>query len=81
MLGFRAARAASTWSRHTAPPMVYISGEEMSLYTMEIIMEKWVKPSVDISQWEFYDLSCKARDASNDQVLKERRIPVNTYSL
>lgn len=61
--------------------MVYISGEEMSRYTMEIIMEKWVKPSVDISQWEFYDLSCKARDASNDQVLKERRIPVNTYSL
>lgn len=35
------------------------SGQEMSQYTMELIMEKWVKPSVDISKWEFYDLSCK----------------------
>ena len=25
----------------------------------ELIMDKWVKPSVDISKWEFYDLSCK----------------------
>ena len=39
--------------------MVYISGEEMTRYAMELIMEKWVKPSVDISKWEFYDLSCK----------------------
>ena len=31
----------------------------MSRYTMELIMDKWVKPSVDISKWEFYDLSCK----------------------
>lgn len=51
--------------------MVYISGEEMSRYTMELIMDKWVKPSVDISKWEFYDLSCKERDATNDQVLKD----------
>ena len=33
--------------------------QEMSRYTMELIMDKWVKPSVDISKWEFYDLSCK----------------------
>ena len=28
--------------------------QEMSRYTMELIMDKWVKPSVDISKWEFY---------------------------
>ena len=36
-----------------------VSCQEMSRYTMELIMDKWVKPSVDISKWEFYDLSCK----------------------
>ncbi|CAK9015529.1 unnamed protein product [Durusdinium trenchii] len=59
VLRLRGVRCASSWSRFTAPPMVYISGEEMSRYTMELIMDKWVKPSVDISKWEFYDLSCK----------------------
>ncbi|CAE7364453.1 icd [Symbiodinium natans] len=51
--------------------MVYIAGEEMSRYTMELIMKKWVEPSIDTSKWEFYDLSCKARDETNDQVLKD----------
>ena len=32
----------------------------MSRYTMELIMKKWVEPSIDTSKWEFYDLSCKA---------------------
>ena len=71
VLRLRGFRAASSWSRFSAPPMVYIAGEEMSRYTMELIMDKWVKPSVDISKWEFYDLSCKERDATNDQVLKD----------
>lgn len=54
-----------------SPPMVYISGEEMTHYTMELILEQWIKPHVDISRWEFYDLSCKARDETNDKVLKD----------
>jgi isocitrate dehydrogenase len=54
-----------------APPMVYISGEEMTMYTMQLIMEKWIHPHVDTSAWEFYDLSCKARDDSEDAVLHD----------
>lgn len=54
-----------------APPMVYISGEEMTRYTMELILDQWIKPHIDISTWEYYDLSCKARDDTNDQVLKD----------
>jgi len=51
--------------------MTYIGGEEMSWYTMQLIMDKWVKPFVDTSKWEYYDLSCKARDETNDKVLHE----------
>jgi len=70
-LTLRRGRFASSWSRFAAPEMVYIAGEEMSRYTMELIMKKWVEPSVDTSKWEFYDLSCKVRDETNDQVLKD----------
>ncbi|CAE7865361.1 idp1, partial [Symbiodinium necroappetens] len=63
----RGVRFSSTWSRFTAPQMVYIAGEdfcemygeEMSRYTMELVMKKWVEPSIDTSKWEYYDLSCK----------------------
>ena len=34
-------------------------------------MAKWVEPHIDTSNWEFYDLSCKARDDSEDQCLKD----------
>ena len=34
-------------------------------------MNEWIKPYVDTSKWEFYDLSCKARDDTNDQVLRD----------
>ena len=54
-----------------APAMVYISGEEMTRYTMELILDQWIKPHCDITDWEFYDLSCKARDATNDKVLSD----------
>jgi len=54
-----------------APPMVYIAGEEMSRYTMELIMDKWVTPFIDTSKWEYYDLSCKSRDDTEDKVLKD----------
>ena len=51
--------------------MVYISGEEMTHYACELMLEKWVKPEVDISAWEYYDLSCKARDDTEDKVLAD----------
>ena len=54
-----------------APPMVYLSGEEMTRYTMELVLEKWIKPHLDISSWQFFDLSCKSRDATDDKVLKD----------
>ena len=41
--------------------MVYISGEEMTKHTMDLILEDWIRPHVDISAWEFYDLSCVSR--------------------
>jgi len=60
-----------TFTKFQAPPMVYIAGEEMTKYTMDLIMEKWVQPFCEVSNWERYDLSCKARDDSEDQVLKD----------
>jgi hypothetical protein len=54
-----------------APPMVYIAGEEMTHYACELFTEKWFTPYFDLSAWERYDLSCTARDASNDQVLHD----------
>ena len=29
-----------------APPMTYISGEEMTHYCMNLILEKWIRPHV-----------------------------------
>lgn len=52
-----------------APPMVYISGEEMTAYAMQLIRDKWVEPHLNTAAWEFYDLSCKNRDATEDQIL------------
>jgi len=51
--------------------MVYISGEEMTKYTMQLILEKWIAPYVNTSEWEYYDLSCKARDDTEDKVLHD----------
>jgi len=51
--------------------MVYISGEEMTRYTMELISDQWVDPYFDTEKWEYFDLSCKSRDVTNDQVLKD----------
>ncbi len=41
----------------------------MTSYTMDLALNQWVKPFVDISAWEFYDLSCRNRDATGDGVL------------
>jgi isocitrate dehydrogenase len=51
--------------------MVYIKGEEMTEYVMKLVLERWVGPYVDTSSWEHYDLSCKARDDSEDGVLRD----------
>jgi isocitrate dehydrogenase len=54
-----------------APPMVYIAGEEMTHYACTLIEDQWIKPYFDTSKWERYDLSCKSRDETNDQVLHD----------
>mmetsp|Transcript_21720 Transcript_21720/g.21880 ORF Transcript_21720/g.21880 Transcript_21720/m.21880 type:complete len:536 (+) Transcript_21720:61-1668(+) len=54
-----------------SPPMVYISGEEMTNYVSMLILDKWIRPYVDISSWEFFDMSCKHRDETDDKVLKD----------
>jgi len=66
---FAAAAAANT--KIVAPPMVYVSGEEMTRYTMQLILDKWVHPHVDTSKWEYYDLRAKSRDDTEDQVLRD----------
>ena len=54
-----------------SPPMVYIGGEEMTHYVSSLILDKWIRPYVDTSAWEFFDLSCKHRDETDDKVLKD----------
>jgi isocitrate dehydrogenase len=55
----------------SAPPMTYIAGEEMSRHAGELFLNEWIRPYVDTSKWEFYDLSCKSRDNTNDKVLAD----------
>jgi len=43
----------------------------MSWYTMKIVCDKWVEPFIDTSKWEYFDLSCNARDSTDDQVLHD----------
>lgn len=64
-------RSISLNKKIQSPPLVYISGEEMTKYTMDLIMDQWITPFIDTSKWEFFDLSCKSRDATNDQVLRD----------
>ncbi|KAL7543489.1 hypothetical protein ACHAXR_012773 [Thalassiosira sp. AJA248-18] len=54
-----------------APPMVYIAGEEMTHYTTQLLLNQWIEPYFDTSTWETYDLSCKSRDDTDDQVLSD----------
>uniref|UniRef100_A0A6U3V5B3 EF-hand domain-containing protein n=1 Tax=Ditylum brightwellii TaxID=49249 RepID=A0A6U3V5B3_9STRA len=53
------------------PPMVYIAGEEMTHYATQLVLKQWINPYFNTDAWETFDLSCKARDESNDQVLKD----------
>mmetsp|Transcript_8475 Transcript_8475/g.20403 ORF Transcript_8475/g.20403 Transcript_8475/m.20403 type:complete len:519 (+) Transcript_8475:246-1802(+) len=59
------------FSKMQAPPLVYISGEEMTHYACNLMMDKWITPNIDTSKWEYYDLSCKARDDTEDKVLHD----------
>ena len=34
-------------------------------------MEKWLRPVFDLSDWQFFDLSCVSRDDTEDQVLRD----------
>ena len=36
-----------------SPPMVYIRGEEMTRYCLDLILEQWIEPHVDTAAWEF----------------------------
>jgi isocitrate dehydrogenase len=69
--GIRPWSTDATATKTVLPPMVYIAGEEMTHYAMSLIVEKWMDPYFDTTAWERFDLSCKARDASDDQVLKD----------
>lgn len=67
------ARTFSTnWEKPIkAPPMVFITGEEMTHYAMNLFRQKCIDPYLDTSQWEYFDLSCKSRDKTNDKVLHD----------
>jgi isocitrate dehydrogenase len=38
---------------------------------MQLVLDKIVTPNVDTAAWHYFDLSCVARDASNDQCLRD----------
>ena len=38
---------------------------------MNLILDAWIRPHINIENWQFYDLSCKARDDTNDKVLHD----------
>ena len=63
--------AAAASQKLISPPMVYISGEEMTKYCMDLILEKWISPHVDTSKWEYFDLSCVSRDNTEDKCLHD----------
>ena len=65
------ARGLAGSAKISAAPMVYVAGEEMTRYTMQLILDKWVSPHVDTSRWEFFDLRAKNRDDTEDQVLRD----------
>ena len=54
-----------------APDMVYISGEEMTREVMKLVLDQWVSPYLDTAKWQFFDLSCAKRDATDDKVLAD----------
>merc|ERR1719454_898411 len=43
----------------------------MTHYACNLMMDQWVAPDIDTKNWEYYDLSCKARDDTEDKVLHD----------
>jgi isocitrate dehydrogenase len=56
-------------SKLVSPPLVVMTGEEMTRYAMQLILDQWIYPHIDTSKWEVFDLSCKSRDDTKDRVL------------
>jgi len=54
-----------------APPMTYISGEEMTHYVSNLILDRWLAPYFSMENWQKFDLSCANRDATSDKVLAD----------
>merc|ERR1712168_1582240 len=63
--------SSNTGEKIDSSPMVYISGEEMTHYASKLMVKEWIEPYIDTSKWVYFDLSCKARDETNDQVLHD----------
>lgn len=43
----------------------------MTNYASNLIVEKWIEPYFDTTNWERYDLSCKSRDETSDKCLHD----------
>lgn len=43
----------------------------MTRYAAELYLDEWIRPYIDIDAWDFYDLSCKSRDDTEDKVLHD----------
>ena len=54
-----------------AEKLAYILGEEMARHAMQLVLDNWVAPYVDISSFEYYSLSVADRANSDDKVLKD----------
>ncbi|GMI60857.1 hypothetical protein ScalyP_jg813 [Parmales sp. scaly parma] len=51
--------------------MTYISGEEMTHYVSNLILDRWLAPYFSMENWQKFDLSCANRDATSDKVLAD----------
>lgn len=70
-ISFRRNLDTSTSKKIQCPAMVFVSGEEMTRHAMDLVMKEWIEPNIDTTKWEFYDLSCRSRDDTEDQVLRD----------
>jgi hypothetical protein len=47
----------------------------MTNYCMKLILDRWINPHIDTSGWEYFDLSCKSRDDTEDKVRSHTKFP------
>ncbi len=52
-----------------ATPMVWLKGDEMTRYVMNLIHDQWITPYINTEAWEYFDLSIAYRDETKDEVL------------